>query len=52
MTRYTVSSFSIAKGDIVTGQMTGQMTSARWLSPTGHVRAHGYARLQEERSPR
>ena len=46
MTRYTVSSFGISRDDIV----TGQMTSAR--SPTGHARAHGYARLQEERSPR
>ena len=43
MTRYTVSSFSIAKDDIV----TGQMTSARSLA--GRMRAHGYARLHEER---
>ena len=43
MTRYTVNSFSIAKDDIV----TGQMTSARSLA--GRMRAHGYARLHEER---
>jgi hypothetical protein len=46
MTRYTVTSFSIAKGDIV----TGQMTSAR--SPTRPMWAHGYVRLQEETSRR
>ena len=46
MTRYTVSSFGIAKDDIV----TGQMTSAR--SPTGHARAHGYDLLYlHQRSP-
>ena len=53
MTRYTVSSFSIAKADIVTGQMSDGRLSAR--SPV-HLRQHGYAataqhgyaRLQEE----
>ena len=40
MTRYTVKSFNIAKGDIV----TGRMTSAR----RHHGGPHAYSRLQEE----